>query len=1253
MIDNVISPEEDREESVVQSKEIDEKENRVGTCSRNKGSSRNASSENPKNTPSDLTTLPSNNTNKNDFGPLSPVHLNVGSNHVNDERALSKNSGVSSRQDQIENAVGAVRRHTASCSSNLLYDKKHVQAEIKDEGTINEYVFDEGNSLMTEVAIFAAEEEEKQLMKMINDQNTNTNSSNKTILDQSKKLVGFLEGSIRTALQQNLPADGVNTIGGRPKAADVELGPFVESSLPDTEFAEAPSEDPRLQRTSNGLNNFVGDLIGRLGSINPPPVNDDGNTQSSFGMSDSKCQSNAGLNDAIKVTSVGVEDGDEQDQDSNSEDHEPKTDGEESPISEPKSKYWETLMLRSEEPKDTRYLYSESPSPLSHKIAKETTISSPEKEPNQVNDIVDDEPAYTNNKTPLVDKKGLGKSGAPNESVEDKKNEDESSPQSMISIAEDYSPGFGALQNENSPHDKGLKSWENNSPGSLMYNMISAATNVETPLICKSRLSTDGKGNLIDSSPAVSDFGNMLSSAAELQTPELDVSFQNRTAYIVGYSPAISDFNYLITNSTTSHTRQVELTSKQAACDLLDTTPVKSNKTEVFRPTTSDSSLQSNCDESEDGSMYTSLTIQSSIQSNTPRGRRVMEWLDPNASNTVSWPVPSMTTNLRSSETPERQLPVTKANAKPKPMGKGQYLNLQKKQIRAKPKTTKKYDRRVLRPLQVGGSTSPASLPSLLGSACNEVSDLESPNIVNFPLNFKFSDEESTIQSQSVHDASEMNSISVNENLLLIASPQSLMTVATPTVGYPTDEECSYIKKPPNDVTNIHYPTTSADIFAMPTSKGSTSPHSTITNGSFERDVIDAKVFKYASCIKRCIVFGMLVAIIGATTVIAITFSTQTKQEQPSNSNEEWKNGSWRQTSSPTPNVNPPIQIDSPTLYPKVDSPSMDSSSIPLRPTHSKQSGESISVPSSKLPSESAAVVELSPAVSPTIQHTPASVPSDVSNPSTTNVDSVLASEPTTVVESSPTSSPSLRRQPTFNPELDVDPSFKPTARPTFKPNSIPTFTNEKIQEITWDRIVSGEDVWRRSEGDIDKTPLWYHAADNTSGIQLKVINAASGDRLSEQLQVAIDDYSRSKAVSSLKFTTVPYEILCAPPKMGEIKVCSGDYSDTDWIGSTILFMREEYIVSALIRINENALSLASDPLLQFALCHQVGHSLGVVDNNADLGLSSCMKDFGENVIPDGNIINTNQKLQHPNSDDLDFLVSLYGSATSRMLRGR
>jgi len=182
---------------------------------------------------------------------------------------------------------------------------------------------------------------------------------------------------------------------------------------------------------------------------------------------------------------------------------------------------------------------------------------------------------------------------------------------------------------------------------------------------------------------------------------------------------------------------------------------------------------------------------------------------------------------------------------------------------------------------------------------------------------------------------------------------------------------------------------------------------------------------------------------------------------------------------------------------------------------------------------------------------------------------------------------------------------------------------------------------------------LWYFAADNTPGIELKVINAAKDDRFLVQLRTAVDDYSTSKAVSSLELTTVPHEVLCPPPEIGQIKVCSGDFGNTDWIGSTILFMRGDFIVGAMIRINDNTSSPAGDALLQYALCHQLGHALGVAHNVAGIGSLSCMQDFGENVIVDGNIIRMNQKLQHPNSADLDALVTLYGPAVTRRLRGR
>ncbi len=1215
--ENIVSLDEGQGESVEKENKF---ETRINTSLSGKGTS-----DSPIKIPSNLITFPSTNNNKSDFGPLSPVQLNIGSNHANKERTLPKTSAVRSRQEKLQKGVG------------VTHQQKPIETIIKDEFTIEEckpeedFVYDEGLSLMGEVAIFADAEEQQQLKKIMLD-DENNKARNKTILDQSKKLVDFLGGSIKTALQQNSETAA---------CYDDKVRDVVGRSQRYSESAEALSEDPSLQR----LNHFVGDLIGKLGSINTVPTNNGNATQSTFGTESSNIQ----LSNEQPQTSPAIEPPEEQRVDESTDDQKsqtPEIRDEESPISQPKSKYWETLMLRSEESKDVRYGYCDSPCPSSlndKEEAEETTPFSVKEEMNQTDDEAGVAPRLTIMDTPCVDKKSVGST---NEFDQNTTCENEPSPQSMISVPMDYSPGESAFEFQDSPCNEGIVSREDNSPGSMMFNMISAATNVETPLVCKTRLSMTNKSGMVESSPAISDFGNMISSSTAAKTPDFDISLQNKSADTI---PDASNFkNSLVKSSATRnqceehYTEQMSILgdtqamvrdklssktkeiSSSSSVNLLDKTPIKSNRREIFTSADSDSFLHSDCDESEDGSIYTSFSYQSSIQSNTPRSRRITEWLDPNASNTVSWPTPSMTTNIRSSETPERQLPATKYNEKPITMGTGQYLTLQK-QIRTKSKSAQKADWKLHRPLHVGHSTSPNSLPSLLGStACNEVSDLESPNIINFPLNFKFSDEESTIHSQSVHESSEIQSVHDTETQqhiaspqslmtvatptpetskilcilgdkirLGIASPQSLMTVGTPTVGYPTDEECSNQSKSPKDISNRNRPTPRANMFLLPTFTESSSPQSTDNNEGFKHDITDDKIFGYAKCLKRCIAFGMLVAFVGAVTVLVTTSLNPSKLDRPSNSDEGWENEIWRETSSPTSGTSLSITFDSPTL----DSTLLST----LKPT---------------------IVAGISPTQSPVVAQNPTLSPS--------------------------TKSPNAFLRPTTN---KADSTVKPTAKPTSKPPmSIPTFSSEEIADLTWHRIVNGENIWRNSE----KKPLWFLAADNTPGINLKVVNAARDDRLSEKLQIVVDDYHRSKAVSSLELTKVPYEILCAPPEIGEIKVCSGDYGNVDWIGSTILFMRDDYIVSALIRINESSSSPASDALLQYELCHQFGHSLGVVHNHADLGLSSCMKDFGDDAVVGEDVIEMNQKLQHPNSDDLDYLVTLYGTySSSRMLRRR
>jgi len=687
------------------------------------------------------------------------------------------------------------------------------------------------------------------------------------------------------------------------------------------------------------------------------------------------------------------------------------------------------------------------------------------------------------------------------------------------------------------------------------------------------------------------------------------------------YTQSEVDESYIPLKSKSSN----DNVSEKYVDNLLDSTPVKSNKTEVFRRGASDSSLQSNCDESEDGSIYTSLSLQSTIQSNTPRSRKVAEWLDPSASNAVSWPVPSMNTNLKSSETPERQLPVTKINSKSKTIDTSKYSNAEKKP-RAKPKSLQVSDWRSHR---LKGS-SPTSLPSLLGGAsCNEVSDLESPNIVNFPLNFKFSDEESTIQSQSVNEANEMHSIP--DCIPRLMSPHSLMTVATPTVGCPSDEECSDRGNPKNAV-RTYDPTPSSDTLSIRTSRDDDSPLSMMPNRPFRRFFADDKISKHSVCLTWCIAIGMLIAIGGASTVIGTVYHNPTQEEQPINIDKDI---------SPSSNIDVAIPTESPT-FDTTSIPSWKPEAVPTNNPTTRLRPVSTKPPLSK--------ATPMPSYKPILD--PAS--EDSENSTTTSEPTMNPTRRSTLIaDSSPTASPTVQLVPTLVPELDIDPSFKPTARPTFKPNNIPTFSKEQIQELTWDSIMQGDDVWGNSDGENIEIPLWYFADDDEPGIKLTIINAAKGDRYAKQLQIAVDDYRRSKAVSAIDFNTVPYEVLCAPPRLGEIKVCSGDYGDNDWIGSTILFMRDEYVVGALIRINESSLTLASDTILQYAMCNQLGHTLGLVHDDTNLDLSSCLKDFGANAIENGNLIRNNEKLQHPNSDDLDYLVTLYGSASSRLLRGR
>jgi hypothetical protein len=455
-----------------------------------------------------------------------------------------------------------------------------------------------------------------------------------------------------------------------------------------------------------------------------------------------------------------------------------------------------------------------------------------------------------------------------------------------------------------------------------------------------------------------------------------------------------------------------------------------------------------------------------------------MEWLGPNPSHTELWPVPSMATKVKSSETPERQLPAYNHSTDPTWERQQQQQQQQQQRVlshQIKSKSTQLSDWWVPQLNHLGCNTSPTSLPSMLGSASvNEISDLESPNLyIRAPaLNFKFSDEESTIQSQSIqsiHEASDIHSVPGNETLLRIASPQSLMTVATPTVEYPTDEEYSVEKGYRKVTTNVPraHPTPSTASISMPATQGDigVSPHSTITHESFQQ-AYDDYSFKPLSWLRRCVILGILVAIIGAITVVAVIMTNNGRKDEEiaskPNTEEEWMNVNDIDIDIMTPTTSPTGAHS----FTKTVSPTIASSLV----SGGGGGGQTYPTNQDNMPDSRTS-------------SSPTSIPTQV----------VVDTPP-------PTSSP---------PKPTGKPTAKPTSVSTLNPTSKPSFSNEQIQELTWNRIVNGEDVWRPSEEEIVRTPLWYFAADDkTQGINLEVLNASRDDRFLTQLRTAVDDYS-------------------------------------------------------------------------------------------------------------------------------------------------
>ena len=102
-----------------------------------------------------------------------------------------------------------------------------------------------------------------------------------------------------------------------------------------------------------------------------------------------------------------------------------------------------------------------------------------------------------------------------------------------------------------------------------------------------------------------------------------------------------------------------------------------------------------------------------------------------------------------------------------------------------------------------------------------------------------------------------------------------------------------------------------------------------------------------------------------------------------------------------------------------------------------------------------------------------------------------------------------------------------------------------------------------------------------------------------------------------------------------------GDYGETNWRGiNQAALDSNDFIKSSAARMNDYYLKTDANGVMQYTMCHELGHAFGVPHSDEDFendDLGNCM-DYSRNF----------EVSKHPDESNYNYLVDLYGLVPSR-----
>ena len=115
----------------------------------------------------------------------------------------------------------------------------------------------------------------------------------------------------------------------------------------------------------------------------------------------------------------------------------------------------------------------------------------------------------------------------------------------------------------------------------------------------------------------------------------------------------------------------------------------------------------------------------------------------------------------------------------------------------------------------------------------------------------------------------------------------------------------------------------------------------------------------------------------------------------------------------------------------------------------------------------------------------------------------------------------------------------------------------------------------------------WRGFTSGHGGLELEIVNSLDSDWYPYFHQAVQEWDEGSPDTLTLTVSYDTPDATCDPIQ-GKMRVCNGDYGNTDWEGINEILLEYDRIVWSAAKMNEYYLSRASDEKRQYTMCHEV-----------------------------------------------------------------